>query len=281
MKKRYIFLLILLVIIGGIYFVFANLEGIVKTAVNKYGSEVTGTEVKLDGFGLSLLKGEVQLKGLTVANPKGYTKPYLFSLDRVFVKLDIKSLTTDTIVVNEITIEAPEMTYEMLSITRNNITDILKNVEANTKSSEPEAVKPVEEKKVEKADKKADKPAKKIVIDKVSINGVKLDAHVQIMGKSASKALVLPNVLIKDIGKGNKETNIVDASVRIMKEILTQATKSITDGMVDLKALAQENLNKVKDEAKAKIEAEKEKAKEKIDAEKAKVRGKLLGKFAK
>ena len=93
MKK---FLLILLTIIillaGGICGLYLNLESIVKASVAKYGSQLTGTEVALDGFRLSLRKGEAELKGLRIANPKGYQTPQILSLGSVYVRLDMRSL---------------------------------------------------------------------------------------------------------------------------------------------------------------------------------------------
>lgn len=52
--KKYIFLGILLIIGGGIYYAATSYEGIVKNLVHKYGSEVTGTDVSLQGFKISL-----------------------------------------------------------------------------------------------------------------------------------------------------------------------------------------------------------------------------------
>ena len=110
MKKKYIFLGALVIIIGAAYYLTPSLESIVKTLVNKYGSEITGTEVKLEGFNLSLTNGEGSISGLTVANPQNYKSPYIISLGGVSVKIDLKSLTTDTIIINEIKVDKPVIT---------------------------------------------------------------------------------------------------------------------------------------------------------------------------
>ena len=55
------------------------METIVKKVVNKYGSEITGTEVNLQGFKLSLTKGEGEISEITVANPKNYSATYIFT----------------------------------------------------------------------------------------------------------------------------------------------------------------------------------------------------------
>ena len=135
-KKRYIALAVVLgAIAGGVYYVSHNLETIVKDAVHKYGSQVTGTDVKLGGFYLSPLNGEVKLSNLTVANPKGYAQPYILSLGEVYVKVNLKSLTKPLIVVEKVRISKPEVTYELKNVTNNNVSDLLANINKNTASS--------------------------------------------------------------------------------------------------------------------------------------------------
>ena len=82
MKKFGIFLIVLAAIGAGVYFTAPSLESIVQTVVHKYGSQVTGTEVNLGGFKLSLLKGEVEINNLTVANPENYSQPNIMSVGR-------------------------------------------------------------------------------------------------------------------------------------------------------------------------------------------------------
>ena len=77
MKKLGIFLLIL-AILGALVYYFFPLEMVVKKAVNKYGSEVTGTDVNLSGFHLNLKNGEATVKEITVANPSTYKTKYVY-----------------------------------------------------------------------------------------------------------------------------------------------------------------------------------------------------------
>lgn len=128
MKKKYIFLGILAIVCVGAYYLTPSLETIVKQVVHKYGSQITGTEVNLQGFNLSLTNGEGSIKGLTVANPTNYKSPNLLDLGGVSVKVDLKSLASDTIVINEIKVDKPVLTYEMLSLTQNNIKQLQDNI---------------------------------------------------------------------------------------------------------------------------------------------------------
>lgn len=263
--KKYIFLAFLVVIGAGGYYLFNNLDVIVRKLVNKYGSQVTGTEVDLQGFSINLANGEGKIGKFTVANPKGYTAPYLFSTDGVFVKVDIKSLTSDTIVIEEIRVEKPSMTYEMVSLTQNNIAQIMDNVKKNTQKAEAQEAKPQTPAKEEA---KSSEGGKKVVINKISINGINLEAAIQtpaIPGvseaKTISQSIVLPNIVIKDIGKDKGGESVIATISKIMTRVLDEASKAVVKNGVGnlnkqldgVKATAEEKLNKTIDSVKEKV----------------------------
>lgn len=259
--KKYIFLVFLVVIGAGGYYLFNNLEIIVKRLVNKYGSEITGTNVELQGFKLNLASGEGKIQKFTVANPKGYKTPYLFSTDEIYIKVDLKSLTTNAIVIEEIRVDKPYMSYEMLSVTQNNITDILNNVKSNTKSAESN----VKEEAKKEPEGKA-KAGKKVIIKKISINSTTLTAVIPSQGiegvattKAIDKTVTMPNIVIRDIGKGKDGDSIVTAISQVMTRILDEAARSVAQNKLDeLKDTAREavkeNVDKAIDKAKEKID---------------------------
>ena len=84
MKKFSIFLLVIAIIAALVYYFFP-LEMLVKKAVNKYGSEVTGTSVNLSGFNINLKDGEASVKQITVANPQNYKTKYAVELGNIDV----------------------------------------------------------------------------------------------------------------------------------------------------------------------------------------------------
>ena len=137
MKKFSIFLLVIAVIAALVYYFFP-LEMLVKKAVNKYGSEVTGTSVNLSGFNINLKDGEASVKQITVANPQNYKTKYAVELGNIDVKVNLKSVTTDTIIVDKIIVNKPVISYEMKSLTENNISEIIDNVNKYTSSSATE-----------------------------------------------------------------------------------------------------------------------------------------------
>lgn len=266
MKK---FLLILLTIIillaGGICGLYLNLESIVKASVAKYGSQLTGTEVALDGFRLSLRKGEAELKGLRIANPEGYQTPQILSLGSVYVRLDMRSLLKPVIVVEEIRIANPEIAYELKSVAHNNVSDLLAAVNKNAAAAaaKPAAAKPAAD-QTDATRAGTAKPAvssggsaksasssggKKVIINALNITGGKVSLGATFGGKGAAASVPLPAVTLKDIGreKGSQGKGIIETASLILKKILDTAyDTAVRQGLNSLKDIAGESADTLK-----------------------------------
>lgn len=184
--------LILVVGIGG-YFLLTNLGSIVVAAVERYGSEVTRTQVSLADAKVDLTSGEGALSGLKVGNPSGFQTDSAFSLGEISVKLDTGSVTEKTIVVKEIAVSQPEVTYEV-GATGSNIDAIRQNVEAFS-AAQGGGAGGTDQPAGEGGD-----GARKLVIDDLYIRGgtVKVSATF-LEGETLSA--VLPDIHLTDIGK--------------------------------------------------------------------------------
>ena len=246
MKK---FLLILLTIIillaGGICGLYLNLESIVKASVAKYGSQLTGTEVALDGFRLSLRKGDAELKGLRIANPEGYQTPQILSLGSVYVRLDMRSLLKPVIVVEEIRIANPEIAYELKSVAHNNVSDLLAAVNKNAATA---AAKPAVS-SGGSAKSASSSGGKKVIINALNITGGKVSLGATFGGKGAAASVPLPAVTLKDIGreKGSQGKGIIETASLILKKILDTAyDTAVRQGLNSLKDIAGESADTLK-----------------------------------
>lgn len=94
-------------------YLWSNLDSIVKEAIQTYGSEATQTDVRVDSVKLLLAEGSAQINGLTVANPAGFTDPNIFSLGMIRTKIETSSLDKNPIIIDEISISAPSVVYEI------------------------------------------------------------------------------------------------------------------------------------------------------------------------
>ncbi|NQT26825.1 hypothetical protein HQ585_15825 [candidate division KSB1 bacterium] len=148
-KPILISLLVLVIVIGaGLTYLLTNLNFIVKTAIEKYGSEATQTSVRVSQVKISLKEGSGSIQGLTVGNPKGFETKHAFSLGETGIKIDINSLTKEVKVIDDIRVLAPEIFVEVNADNQNNLQEIQKNL--------PKAVTSKPKSKTEK--KKGEEP---------------------------------------------------------------------------------------------------------------------------
>ncbi|MBQ8465332.1 MAG: AsmA family protein [Alphaproteobacteria bacterium] len=256
MKKFSIFLLVIAIIAALVYYFFP-LEMLVKKAVNKYGSEVTGTSVNLSGFNINLKDGEASVKQITVANPQNYKTKYAVELGNIDVKVNLKSVTTDTIIVDKIIVNKPVISYEMKSLTENNISEIIDNVNKYTSSS---ATEPAQE------EAKADSSSKKVIIKKVVISNGEINGAMTAAPDVISAAIPLPTLTLSNIGEETKGASVADSIAFIMNKLLSSvSTTVISSNLANLKDAANAAVDGAKDAAQGTVDAAKDTASGVVD----------------
>ena len=150
MKKIILtFALVLVAAIGaGLYYLFTNLDALVKAAIEKAGSQTTQTAVRVDSVKIALTDGAGTIKGLSIANPKGFDARHAFVLDAVETQINIKSLTKEPYIIDKVVIRKPQVFYEMNKDRKGNLNELYNNIAAATAggSSDKTAAKGVEPK---------------------------------------------------------------------------------------------------------------------------------------
>jgi hypothetical protein len=111
--KKWIYIGIgaIVVVVAVIILGLSNLGPIIKRAVNSYGPKVTGTELHVADVSVSIFSGEAKIKKFFLGNPVGFKTPSAMNVGSVLVKVDEKSLTGKTIIVDRIEVISPEITY--------------------------------------------------------------------------------------------------------------------------------------------------------------------------
>ncbi len=201
-----IIIVIILIVMG-----LSNLGPIIKTAVNKYGPQITKTEVTLKDVRISIFSAEATLKDFRLGNPKGFKSPHAVSVGTVYVDIDETSLTGDTIIIDKIEVVAPEIIYEK-SLKTDNFKSLLNNVQSSAS-------------KEKSAEKKSgeDSGGKKIMIRDFIMRDAKLSLAVT-MADVRSVDAEIPDIHLKDLGK--KEGGISPAEA--FERVLTALYKTVT-----------------------------------------------------
>jgi len=201
---------LIIVIAGVITFLVSNLDSLIKEAVEKFGSEATRAEVKLNEVEISLTSGAGSLSGLKVGNPTGFKTPSAFEMRSISVKLNVDTVGQDPIVIKEIIISEPQVTYELVG-TNSNIDAIQKNVDAYSKRFETGG-----------SAKKSKSEGPKLVIENIYIRGGKISVSAGFLEGKTLKAS-LPDIHLKDVGKEEKGA---DPS-QVIQEVIGSMTKGV------------------------------------------------------
>jgi len=168
MRRKYRLIVALAVIIiaaiAGIFFFVANVDSLVKRAIEKYGSRATATEVTVASVRIGLREGSGSIAGLSIGNPEGFSTPGAFSLGELSIKLDTSTLTKDLVVIEQIKVSAPRVVYEINRAGKANLNAIRDSLSAYGKSGEPG-----------RAEKKG--KGKRLVIRRLIIEEGEMEAH--------------------------------------------------------------------------------------------------------
>lgn len=178
-----------------------------KDGTNETASVVTKeiTLLSFDHLSVEPLKGIVGISNLQVGNPQGFANEHLVRLQQFTLCLDPDSLLTDTLLIKEIAIEKPRVSYER-KITTDNIQAFQKTIEgAVTRRKE------MRDKTAEDHDVKAPEGQKVIIEHLLVENGI-VKAKISAL---PTAPIPLPTIEMKDIGKEEGGASLGEASSKI------------------------------------------------------------------
>lgn len=216
-------LLIFIVIV--VVVVLMYLGSIIAEATRTFGTAATGTKVAVESVNVSLLKGDLAVKKLSIDNPQGYQTQQAFSFDLVSVDLDVNSLFTDTIIVNKIEIANVKIDFEPTLKGGSNLSDLKNNIMKFAKGDENAAPKEPEPEVEDHSAKKADK---KVIIKSFIIN--KGEIRVSSSMLKTSVALPLARMELNNIGQ---EKDMAEAVSEIFNEIVETVVKTVASAKIE------------------------------------------------
>ena len=262
MKKTLIavIVIVLLAVAAGLYYVFSNLDAIVKAAIERFGSEAVKTSVQVDTVAIGLAEGSASVQGLTVANPRGFSLPYAFSLGEITVDINLEKTGRDLIAIDRIDIAAPQVFYEINQNREGSLNVLKDNLGSGSGGSAGPSAGGEGEQGGAGGDIRLD-------IARFEFRDASLQAKIVPL-KDKTYDLELPALVLTSL-KGTPEQIARQILDRLIEHAKTEIRKQGLDReLAEIKAKAQQRI----DEEKAKLRQE---ADERIDAEKQKATDKL------
>ncbi len=207
-----VFILGIVVFVGVALF----LDSLVKQGIEAAGPKAVQAPITVEGVSLSLLTGSGKVTGLNVGNPEGFKTSFAIKAGLASVQIRPATVFSDKIVIKSVRIEAPEITLEA-GLKGSNLGVILANLEAY--SGAQGQAKPAEK-----------SAGKKLQVDDFVITGGKVNLSMTLMGGKAA-SVPLPDIHLSDLGTGPEGITAAELSQKVVKEIVTGATKA-AGGMI-------------------------------------------------
>ena len=210
MKKALIFGggVLVVVIVAALFLAMAGLDDLVKAAVEKGGSEATQVKVTLAKAEVKLTDGKASLSGLVVGNPEGFKTDNAFELGAISVLIDPATVTDDVVIIKEVVITNPKVTYE-LGAGGSNIDAIKSNVERLAGGGGGGSASSTSD----------DGP--KVIIEHLYVRGGVVSVSATALGGKTMSS-PLPEIHLTDIGKDKGGADAGEVASKIMAALTSK-----------------------------------------------------------
>ncbi|MHC4185529.1 MAG: DUF748 domain-containing protein [Planctomycetota bacterium] len=185
---------ILIVVVAAAIRLFADRA--VKMGIETAGSKALNVGVKVQDVDLSILGGSIGFQNLAIDNPPGYQQEKLLELKDAYIAVNVKSLLSDVVNIEDIKLVGANLVVEQKGISSNNLRDIMKSIPAKKEQQEPSG--------------------KKLHIDNLELSEVTVRVNLlPVSGKSDTVTLKLKPIKMTDLG-GDNELDVAGLSRKIL-----------------------------------------------------------------
>ena len=211
-----------------------------KAGIEFAGEAAFKTEVRVESVTLSPLNGKSSIRGLSIANPAGYSEGPAIALGAIEATVNLGSLFDDTIEIELLRLAQPQINYET-KITRDNLRALLANLPSRDAGSAS-------------GDGSAVDSAKRVLLRRVEILGPQLTVSAAV----GSTQVILPDIILTDIGGEDGGASIAAAAEVVIRELLSSigaanlpSLDQVRQGVEDR---AREEAEKIEDQITEKVE---------------------------
>jgi uncharacterized protein involved in outer membrane biogenesis len=218
----------------------ARLDPLITKAINTYGPEITGTDVRTDDVRVSFLSGEATVKNFLLGNPKGFRSAHAMKAASITVDLELGSLLGDTIVVKRIEVIQPDVIYEKRGGT-DNFKTIARHAELKAKEAG-----------IVSGEAGKEKPGKKLLIREFIIRGGRVTLHTPDL-PSGTAGAALPDIHLRDVGRdGAPPSEVFNRILAVLYDRLTTpiVIDTLNRGVLEARKSAEKGTRSLTDKIK-------------------------------
>lgn len=200
------------VIVLSLLLITFSVDRVVKSGIEENGSELLQTAVTVDKVSISLFNGSGTLEGFKVHNPEGFSDASALYIEEASVKLDLGSLLSDQVVVNEVIINSPDIFFEQEGVGVN-LRELSNNMNSAQEGSQENS-------------------ETKLVVERLVVTDGKITVSSS-LNRNGSTEVSLSEITINDIG-GDGNNTVRQTIEEILKPIFQKATEdALKDGVTE------------------------------------------------
>lgn len=189
MKKIILNIVIVLVLLFVVGLVTRN--AIIKSSVRNAIQQATGFDLEVGGVSAGLLSSTFEIKDLKLINPEDFPEETAIEIKRMYIGYDLKSFFSDETHLREVVLDIPRMVVVQKEDGESNLQRLSEAGKGRKEGGE-------------KPEDKAGKPAKKFVIDTLTLKLGTVEMHTYVQGQDK------PQVQVHDLKVDRTYTDIRD-----------------------------------------------------------------------
>ncbi|MFN2371758.1 MAG: hypothetical protein ABR506_11495 [Candidatus Krumholzibacteriia bacterium] len=203
---------LVVIVVAAVLIIGSRLDRLVGAAIETHGSRLTGTAVTVADVSVKLREGRVELGGLTVANPAGFSGQPALTLGRLVLDLEPGSLTGEPYFVDELQVADVTVRYEVDANGRRNLDVIGQSLRAAQPA--PSAPAPAA-------------PAPLLIVDRLEMAGGTVTTDASALGVE-SRTADLPGFTLTGLGAPNGTPADVIGR-QVLRRVTEQAARAAVD----------------------------------------------------
>jgi len=131
--------LLVLAILGLVVALLGSLDAIVERGIEEHGTRLAGARVSVDDVEIDLTEGSGTVRGLRVANPKGFSRDEAIRLEAITLEIDLGSLGSSPLGIDLVDVGEVEIRLEVDEAAQTNLDALRRNVEGQPADSDEDA----------------------------------------------------------------------------------------------------------------------------------------------
>ena len=204
-------IVLLLLVAGGGWFLYRNLDSLVAGVIERQGTEATETAVDVDSVSIDLQAGTAGISSLAVANPDGFSEQPAIAFRDFAIELDPLAVTADPLVIERVQVDGARLLVEQDGA-RNNLKTILESVQ---RLSTAEQGQPEE---------------RKFVIERFELT----DARATLLAPQLDeeRQVRLPEIVLTDVGRATNGATAAAVAQQLLTPIINMALETAAEAGV-------------------------------------------------